>query len=254
MMDGAVCPTTDAAAAVIPDSGPAPRDGRTELFESGPDAASHGYTRVTGTCDQTEQGLINEFNTVDEVNALVVGRWQHCSGSFFSGAPDEIGIEFTQDGSWFALVQGDGGDLVRATGLNHEGTWLVSNEGANGRGGVSVQLNIYHAQGGDGCGGPAFSASPTKLDCSTSAAGAHVYVAIPASGWPGLTEAGSALVATCAYNGTRYGAAASFPAGDGCNFCHCEPATGGVVCTTALCSSLGDGSAAEASAADGTPE
>ena len=90
--------------------------------------------------------------------------------------------------------------FVRAVS-NHEGTWLVSNEGANGRGGVSVQLNIYHAQGGDGCGGPAFSASPTKLDCSTSAAGAHVYVAIPASGWPGLTEAGSALVATCAYNG-----------------------------------------------------
>ncbi|MDP9149766.1 MAG: hypothetical protein M3O36_07500 [Myxococcota bacterium] len=243
VMAGATCPTTaEAGPTAVADGGPLALDGQIEPPESGPDTASEGYTRVTGTCDQTEQGLINQFRSVDQVNALLVGRWQHCSGAFFSGDPDEIGIEFTQDGSWFELVQGDSGDLVRAHGFVHQGTWLVSNQGANGRGGVAVQLNIYQAQGGDGCGGPAFSTTPTKLDCFTSAAGAHVYVAIPSSGWQGLKEAGSADAGTCVYQGKEHPAGDTFPAGDGCNSCSCDPGRGGALCTLLGCWPLTDGS------------
>lgn len=66
-------------------------------------------------------------------------------------------------------------------GRPEQGTWLVSNEGSPSPGIVSVQLNMYHAQGGDG-GQPAFSVTTTMLSMITSAAaagGPHVYVAIP---------------------------------------------------------------------------
>jgi hypothetical protein len=146
-----------------------------------PKRDSSAPPRVTGTCDETEQGLLNQFSSVQEVNDMIIGRWLHCSGGFLSLTSDEVGIEFDGDGSWYALVQAVSGPPVRGGGsLSHQGTWLVSNEGATASGAVAVQFNIYYAQGGNGCQ-PAFSLRPTEFTCGLDNGSPvpDVYVAIP---------------------------------------------------------------------------
>jgi hypothetical protein len=175
---GASCKSGDGGSAVESTEG-----GESGSAVASTEGGAGAPARVTGTCDEPETGSVTQFSSVAEVNALLVGRWLHCSGPFLTLAPDEVGIEFAQDGTWYALTQTDGGPVVRSTAgsLTEQGSWLVSDEGSLAPGVERVQLNIYHGAGGDG-GQPTFSITPTKLSMFTSAAaagGAHVYVAIP---------------------------------------------------------------------------
>lgn len=67
-----------------------------------------------------------------------------------------------------------------------------------------------------------------------------------------LAGACSDSASTCAYQGRAYAAGETFPAGDGCNTCTCDPKTLSVGCTEKACPPPpGDGGARDGGARDG---
>jgi hypothetical protein len=141
------------------------------------DAASDGSTPQQ-LCD-TEEQVILHLCTADEISAALGARWWLCSGDNPFTLTDAVGLEFVSDGTWYALRQQPGGDIVRATDFDHQGSWsLVDTSAMNGP--CSWQLNVNQAGGGGLPAFPVFSDQPRKLRLSYAMAATDpTYVALP---------------------------------------------------------------------------
>ena len=107
-----------------------------------------------GTCDDPV-GTIRQVKVAAEVEAMVLGRWEHCSGRNLLDAGD-AGFQFDADGTYFVLVR-DGDGLVRKEGFAGQGTWNTYQEES------SVGLYI-HPTPNSGTGGyPVFAENPRKM-------------------------------------------------------------------------------------------
>lgn len=101
--------------------------------------------------------------SLEQVRTLVVGTWIRCEGSpLFSQFGDaEVGVEVDADGRFYRLFEAADGTLLRADGLDLEGTWAVIDTTAmNGPG--SYQMN-WKVMGLTKLTTPTFFESPPSL-------------------------------------------------------------------------------------------
>jgi hypothetical protein len=61
------------------------------------------------------------YATEAELEALLIRRWKRCIAPQVPG--EDVGVEFTADGRWYALTRDAGGHVVRRTGIDYGGTW-----------------------------------------------------------------------------------------------------------------------------------
>jgi hypothetical protein len=66
------------------------------------------------------------FASAQDIANAFVGQWSFCgrSGLFFA-APGQLGEEYAADGTYYALISGSGGQLVRNLDPTTIGTWAV---------------------------------------------------------------------------------------------------------------------------------
>jgi hypothetical protein len=62
------------------------------------------------------------YETEPQLEALLLGRWQRCTAPQAKG--EDVGVEFSVDGRWYALTRGPGGAVVRRTGVDFGGPWM----------------------------------------------------------------------------------------------------------------------------------
>jgi hypothetical protein len=102
-----------------------------------------------------EQGIL-DTPTQETAAAAVIGTWFRCSGySIFR--TDEIGIQFSGDGTWYKLFPGSPGNVYRGLGFDQQGTWTLA--------GTSSPFTIHMVVfgGADVPAGLVFSDKPRKL-------------------------------------------------------------------------------------------
>jgi hypothetical protein len=137
---------------------------------------------VSAVCLQPESAPIDSFASGDELRKLLAGQWLSCNPTWWEqarGIKNQVGIEFTSDGHWFALLRNASGAIVRGKGFDYEGTiQLIDMSSMNGPG--RYQVNIKINGGGTFPVHPVFSGSPRKMRMnSSSAAGPATYVPMP---------------------------------------------------------------------------
>jgi hypothetical protein len=96
--------------------------------------------RAQITC--SEPGDPVSLSSVDQVARLAVGTWIRCEGPpvFGQVAVGDVGMEVDVDGHFYRVFDAGDGTLLRADGLDQEGTWeLIDTSGVNGPG--SYQMN-----------------------------------------------------------------------------------------------------------------
>lgn len=101
--------------------------------------------------------------SLEQVRALVVGTWIRCEGSplFSQFADGEVGVEVDADGRFYRLFEAADGTLLRADGLDLEGTWAgIDTTAMNGPG--SYQMN-WKVMGLTMITTPTFFESPPSL-------------------------------------------------------------------------------------------
>jgi hypothetical protein len=87
-------------------------------------------TRVAGTCASPD-GQPYVPASAGETASLLVGRWQHCSGSLSVIVPGiRDGMELARDRRLRSLTDVNG-VLTPATGVDSEGVWYLSAEDPN---------------------------------------------------------------------------------------------------------------------------
>ena len=116
-----------------------------------PDAAAN--VPIASCADP--DGTIRQVTVAADVNALVVGRWQRCSGKQMLDAGED-GFEIAADGTYYVLVR-NGAELQRKPGFTGQGTWNTNQE--------QTTVGLYfHPTPNSGNGGyPMFSESPRKM-------------------------------------------------------------------------------------------
>jgi YD repeat-containing protein len=70
---------------------------------------------------QTSPLSIQTYRTREELDALLIGRWQRCT--FPQARGEDVGVEFTPDGRYHALTRDAAGNVVRRVGIDYGGTW-----------------------------------------------------------------------------------------------------------------------------------
>jgi hypothetical protein len=73
-------------------------------------------------------GPLDPFTTVGDVKGRLVGSWFFCSTTDTQGYDKMTSIEFAPDGHWYLLEDDGHGGLVRGQGIDHEGTYDVSDD------------------------------------------------------------------------------------------------------------------------------
>jgi hypothetical protein len=100
-------------------------------------------------------GTIRQVTAAADVNMLVLGHWEHCSGKRLLDAGED-GFEIAADGTYYVLVR-NGAELQRKPGFTGQGTWNTHQEQA------AVGL-YFHPTPNSGNGGyPVFSEGPRKM-------------------------------------------------------------------------------------------
>jgi hypothetical protein len=67
-----------------------------------------------------------EYESVEELNAELVGRWRRCGTPQARG--EDVGVEFSADGRWHALTTDSSGNVVRRSGFG--GAWSYKPKGS----------------------------------------------------------------------------------------------------------------------------
>jgi hypothetical protein len=73
----------------------------------------------THDCNAPASSFVS-YETEEELQRLLVGRWQRCRAAEVAG--EDVGIEFTADHKWYALTRVDG-VVVRQPGPEYPREW-----------------------------------------------------------------------------------------------------------------------------------
>ncbi|HEX3855312.1 MAG TPA: hypothetical protein VHW01_30325 [Polyangiaceae bacterium] len=86
------------------------------------DAAAVSWTDPTTAPDcQTSPLSYQAYATETELDALLVGRWRRCKAAQIAG--EDVGVEFTADGNFYALTSNPAHEVVRQVGIDYGGQW-----------------------------------------------------------------------------------------------------------------------------------
>jgi hypothetical protein len=124
-----------------PDAGPPPLDAGSPPADARPDTphgvpcvpgantgfgsgSGSGAPPIAGTCDDA-MGPRRDYSSPSELYGLMLGRWQLCSGVAYPGG--SAGIEFGEDGAYYALIPDGSGKLVRGSGSS-SGQWVACDD------------------------------------------------------------------------------------------------------------------------------
>jgi hypothetical protein len=61
------------------------------------------------------------YSSEAELDALLVGRWRRCKAPQITG--EDVGVEFTADGNFYALTFNAAHEIVRQVGIDYGGQW-----------------------------------------------------------------------------------------------------------------------------------
>jgi hypothetical protein len=125
-----------------------------------------------GSCADAE-GPMHPATLTSQVDALIVGKWLHCSGRDMLRT-GEVGIEVLADHTYFALASDGSGGTVRKTGFGSQGTWSTDQTTATT---VTFQWNTTT---GFDLGHPSFEDHPRKMAMLIyQETVASIYVLVP---------------------------------------------------------------------------
>jgi hypothetical protein len=69
-----------------------------------------------------------DYETRAELDQLLIGRWQRCGAPQARG--EDVGVEFAQEGRWYALTRNPRGEVVRRPGIDYSGSWAYLPRGS----------------------------------------------------------------------------------------------------------------------------
>lgn len=84
---------------------------------------------VPPACTEPSESVA--LDSVADAETLLVGTWIRCEGTarmYWAHEGDDLGFEFTDDGSFFRIYQSGDGDLIRAEGWLQEGRWVIDDD------------------------------------------------------------------------------------------------------------------------------
>jgi hypothetical protein len=85
-------------------------------------AAAVSWTDPTTAPDcKTSPLSYQAYTTETELDALLVGRWRRCKAPQIAG--EDVGVEFTADGNFYALTFNAAHEVVRQVGIDYGGQW-----------------------------------------------------------------------------------------------------------------------------------
>jgi hypothetical protein len=89
---------------------------------TGNDPLAVSWTDPTTAPDcQTSPLSDHAYTTESELDALLVGRWRRCKAAQIAG--EDVGVEFTADGNFYALTFNAAHEVVRQVGIDYGGQW-----------------------------------------------------------------------------------------------------------------------------------
>jgi hypothetical protein len=89
---------------------------------TGNDPLAVSWTDPTTAPDcQTSPLSDHAYTTESELDALLVGRWRRCKAAQIAG--EDVGVEFTADGNYYALTFNAAHEVVRQVGVDYGGQW-----------------------------------------------------------------------------------------------------------------------------------
>jgi len=140
----------------------------------GDDAGSSpgdGGTSPSDPCAAPD-GPRHDYATAAEVDVLVLGKWQQCSGPTPPTLENSRGIEFVADRRYFVLVDDGNGGLARGTGFSSQGEWGTDQVSEG-----DVFLDLFPTPSSAFGDTPLFEDSPRRFALNPSHAGApSIYV------------------------------------------------------------------------------
>lgn len=115
----------------------------------------------TGPCDTLRDPVA--LTSESQVRGLLTGSWIRCTGDapFASGDTADVGFQFTDDGHFSRLYRAADGTLVRADGVDQEGTISVSDNSATDQPAL-FQLNLEILGTGTTCSARSSSTNPGR--------------------------------------------------------------------------------------------
>jgi len=75
---------------------------------------------VRQACNSSPASTV-AYETGDELEAMLVRRWRRCGSVQARG--EDVGVEFSADGAWYALTRDRVGNVVRRQGIDYGGRW-----------------------------------------------------------------------------------------------------------------------------------
>jgi hypothetical protein len=101
--------------------------------------ADEGGDVVPAGCTESPMSIV-PYATAQELESLLVRCWQRCGDPQIAG--EEVGVEFTADGRYYALARDRGGEVTRVPGIDYGGTWSYGPPGS-----VEPGLNLVSEDG-----------------------------------------------------------------------------------------------------------
>jgi hypothetical protein len=84
--------------------------------------ADRGTDPTTAPDCQVSPLSYAQYTTEAELETLLIGRWQRCKARQIAG--EDVGVEFTADGRYWALTWNASHQVVRQVGIDYGGTWV----------------------------------------------------------------------------------------------------------------------------------
>ena len=113
-------------------------------------------TSVVAACSAAPQP-IHSYTQAAELEALLIGKWRHCSGPLLVGSSN-IGIELVDDHTYFKLATDTTGALVRMVGFDAQGTWDTYQVTRTG-----VQFDLHPLPNSIASESPMFEDNPRRM-------------------------------------------------------------------------------------------
>jgi hypothetical protein len=121
-------------------------------------AGETSWTDPTTAADcKTSPLSYQAYSTEAELDALLVGRWRRCKAAQIAG--EDVGVEFTADGNFYALTFNAAHEVVRQVGIDYGGQWTYTPNGSDN----TMPGAPNFILGGVGTSAPQFTNNPRQL-------------------------------------------------------------------------------------------
>ena len=71
-------------------------------------------------CNASPLSIV-QYETQTELDTMLLRQWRRCGSVQARG--EDVGVEFANDGRWYALTRDGAGNVARRAGIDYGGTW-----------------------------------------------------------------------------------------------------------------------------------